>query len=150
MVNLEYLLTDKKRDMKTQIKKLLPWLCAILVVISIAATSKQLMGPASSVVNNSIVKFRGTSGWQTTNSGVIIDANNNISGVSTQTSGALNVSIGTVTNGIQYLQRDTAPTAADVGGSVGVSTNYFVRNVNGQLISYWSDGTTLYSKVLAP
>ena len=49
-----------------------------------------------------------------------------------------------------YLKAATAPTAATIGGSVGSVTNHLLMNVGGSLIDYWSDGTTLYSKRLAP
>jgi len=137
--------------MKTKLKKLFPWLCAILVIVSMAAASKQMMGPTQPVTANAVVRWKGTSGWQTTNSVVIIDDLGNISGVGTQTVQSLNIVVGTVTNGIQYLQHASAPTAADIGGSVGVSTNFLVRAVSGQLIVYWSDGMSgPYSKILAP
>lgn len=41
------------------------------------------------------------------------------------------------------------PSASVVGGSVGVSTNHEVRNVNGKLWDYWSDGATLWSAILS-
>jgi hypothetical protein len=44
----------------------------------------------------------------------------------------------------------TAPTAAQIGGVVGSVTNHLMVNVGGALIDYWSDGTTLYSRRLAP
>ena len=57
----------------------------------------------------------------------------------------------TATNGAYYLQgTNTAPTAAQIGGTVGSVTNHLIKNVGGALIDYWSDGTTLWSKQLAP
>lgn len=43
-----------------------------------------------------------------------------------------------------------APLAATIGGSVGSVTNHMLLNVGGKLMDYWSDGTSLYSKQLAP
>jgi (2Fe-2S) ferredoxin len=54
------------------------------------------------------------------------------------------------TNGYYFPQQSSAPTAASIGGTVGSVTNHLMLNVNGLLIDYWSDGTTLYSKQLAP
>lgn len=57
----------------------------------------------------------------------------------------------TATNGFYFPQgTNTAPTAANIGGTVGSVTNHLMKNVGGVLIDYWSDGTTLWSKVLAP
>ena len=56
----------------------------------------------------------------------------------------------TATNGYYFPQQSSAPTAASIGGTVGSVTNHLMLNVNGLLIDYWSDGTTLYSKQLAP
>lgn len=56
----------------------------------------------------------------------------------------------TATNGYYLPQMSAAPTAASIGGSVGSVTNHLLKNVNGALIDYYSDGTTLWSKQLAP
>jgi hypothetical protein len=56
----------------------------------------------------------------------------------------------TATNGFWYPQgTNTAPSAALVGGD-STHTNHLLKNVGGGLIDYWSDGTTVYSKQLAP
>ena len=54
-----------------------------------------------------------------------------------------------VSGGIHFSQQ-SAPTAAAIGGTVGSVTNHVLLNVNGALTAYWSDGTTLWSKILAP
>ncbi|MES2367007.1 MAG: hypothetical protein V4563_14120 [Pseudomonadota bacterium] len=53
-------------------------------------------------------------------------------------------------NAYSYPMTTVAPTAALIGGTVGSVTNHMLKNVNGALTDYWSDGTTLYSKVLGP
>lgn len=53
------------------------------------------------------------------------------------------------TNGYWFTNQ-VAPTAGQVGGIVGSRTNHLLKNVGSALIDYWSDGTTLYSKQLAP
>jgi hypothetical protein len=50
----------------------------------------------------------------------------------------------------RFIQQASAALAADIGGTVGSVTNSMIRNVNGATVLYWSDGTTLYSKQLAP
>ena len=45
----------------------------------------------------------------------------------------------------QFIE-DIAPTAAEIGGSVGAKTNCVLRNVNGALFKFWSDGTTVWSE----
>ena len=42
-----------------------------------------------------------------------------------------------------------APSAALINAT-GVGTNHLLRSVSGALMDYWSDGTNLYSKQLAP
>jgi len=60
-------------------------------------------------------------------------------------------SIITATNGFYFPQdANIAPTAAFIGGTVGSVTNHLLKNVGGSLIDYWSDGTTLWSKQIAP
>lgn len=60
-------------------------------------------------------------------------------------------SIVSATNGVFFVQgTNTAPTAAFIGGTVGSKTNHLLKCVGGGLIDYWSDGTTLWSKQLAP
>jgi hypothetical protein len=49
-----------------------------------------------------------------------------------------------------FIQYASAPSAAQIGGAVGVSTNHQLWNVNGALVDYWSDGENSYSKQLAP
>lgn len=57
----------------------------------------------------------------------------------------------TPTNGVVYPQPgNSAPLAGDIGGSAGSSTNHMLRNVGGSLIDYWSDGSTVWSKQIAP
>ena len=56
----------------------------------------------------------------------------------------------TPTNGVCFPMATSAPTAASIGGTQGSVTNHLMLNVNGLLMDYWSDGTTLYSKQLAP
>jgi hypothetical protein len=135
---------------KIDIKKMVYWFCALLVLLTIAATSKQIMGPTDPVTANAVIRWRGTSGWQATNSLMIIDDSGNATGLISLTMDTFNIGTGVVTNGVQYLQQASAPTASDVGGTVGSVTNHLIRNVNGQLIDYWADGTTLNSKTLAP
>lgn len=53
------------------------------------------------------------------------------------------------TNGYWFTNQ-SAPTAGQVGGTVGSRTNHMLKSVGSALIDYWSDGTTLYSKQLAP
>ena len=53
------------------------------------------------------------------------------------------------TNGFKFYS-NTAPTAASIGGTVGAKTNHLVQNVGGNLVDYYSDGTTLWSKQLVP
>lgn len=53
------------------------------------------------------------------------------------------------TNGYWFTNQAT-PTAAQIGGTVGSRTNHMLKNVGSALIDYWSDGTTVYSKQLAP
>jgi hypothetical protein len=57
---------------------------------------------------------------------------------------------GTAVAGCGFPMQTTAPTAAQIGGVVGSVTNHLMVNVGGALIDYWSDGTTLYSRQLAP
>ena len=130
-----------KRKFMNIFKKLLPWILSILVILSIAAASKQLMGPTTPTTQFAIARWTDNTSYKLTNSAITIDNSGNMSGLS-----VLNGGTGTVTNGIVYLQQSSAPSAADIGGSVGVSTNVLVRNVNGILIKYWSDGTTVWSQ----
>jgi hypothetical protein len=45
-------------------------LTAIILIVGIAATSKQLMGPTSPTIDNALVVWKGTSAYMTTNYGV--------------------------------------------------------------------------------
>ena len=99
-------------------------------------------------------------GYGMTNGGTLSVSNLNLSSdltlsgtlnVSNMTIGsitgdALSISTTSVSNGVVYLQRSSAPTAADIGGAVGTTTNYMILNLNGALMKYWSDGTTLWSQ----
>lgn len=58
--------------------------------------------------------------------------------------------ITTVFHSVIHPQNATAPTAAQIGGVVGSVTNHAIVNINGALMDYWSDGTTLWSKQIAP
>ena len=51
----------------------------------------------------------------------------------------------TATTGERFLMQ-TAPTAAQIGGTVSSVTNIVIANVHGILMKYWSDGTTLWSQ----
>lgn len=55
------------------------------------------------------------------------------------------------TRGTSFLQGvNVAPTPQQIGGTVGIITNHLLKNVNGSLIDYYSDGTTLWTKQLVP
>jgi len=136
--------------MKNKLKKMLPWLGIIFSIFVIAATSKQLIGPTSATTQNAIVRWSDSSSWKVTNSVVIIDDYGNISGINTQTVEQVNATIGTVTNGVEWLQQTTTPAAADIGGTVGSVTNHVLVNYNGALYDYYSDGTTVWNKKLSP
>jgi hypothetical protein len=51
---------------------------------------------------------------------------------------------------VTLQQESLTPSAASIGGTVGSVTNHVMKNVNGALVDYWSDGTTVWSKQLAP
>lgn len=93
-----------------------------------------------------------------TTSAGLIQFNNNTAGLGfAATVGGVEVNTGTqgaVTNltagGVRFPQLPTAPTAAQIGGTVGSVTNHMLVNVGGGLIDYYSDGTTLWSKQLSP
>jgi hypothetical protein len=53
-------------------------------------------------------------------------------------------------NGVAFAQQSSTPNAATIGGVSGSVTNHLLLNRNGLLIDFWSDGTTVYSKQLAP
>ena len=137
--------------MKKNFKITFKWLCLGLIIFTLAATtSKQIMGPRSATTQNAVIRWLDTSGWKGTNSLMIIDDAGNVTGIISLTMDTLNLGTGVVTNGVQYLQAASAPTASDIGGTVGSITNHLIRNVNGQLIDYWSDGVTVHNKTLAP
>ena len=54
-----------------------------------------------------------------------------------------------VNGGQLFSQQTLTPTVALVGGGNG-KTNFLTMNVNGALICYWSNGTNLWSKQIAP
>jgi lysophospholipase L1-like esterase len=53
-------------------------------------------------------------------------------------------------NTVHFPMNVATPTATSIGGVVGSVTNHLMLNVHGRLMDYWSDGTTLYSKQIAP
>jgi len=65
-------------NIRKLIDKALPWLFSMAIVLCIAAAGKQIIGPASTVVNNTVPRWYGTSGWNMTNSLVYIDNLNNV------------------------------------------------------------------------
>lgn len=138
-------------DKKNIIKKILMGLVIASSIIFVAFTSKQIMGPTSATTANAVVRWKGTTGWQATNSVVIIDDSGNVTGIATMSINQANINTIYVTNGFVYLQKTSPPLASDIGGTVGSVTNHEVININGILYDYWSDGTTLYGpKQLSP
>ena len=132
-----------------KIKSLIPWifLCSIFLI---GAATKQLIGPSSPTTSHAIARWTDNSAWKLTNSVVTIDNSGNMSGIATQTMGEADITTAYVTN-FTFLQKSNAPTASDIGGGISVGyTNYMDRNVNGIRLTFWTDGTTVYSKQLAP
>lgn len=134
-----------------QLKKLLIGIVVLFALIGLAATTRQLIGPSSATTPNALVRWRSADAFSTTNSGILVDDSSNMSGVNTQQVTEVDGNILALTNGIVYLQKASAPTAATIGGTVGSVTNYIVTDKSGILNVYWSDGTTLYGpKQIAP
>lgn len=50
---------------------------------------------------------------------------------------------------IKIESLSSVPTASQIGGS-GTQTNHLLVNFNGVLVDYWANGTTVWSKQLAP
>jgi len=119
----------------------------ITVIYSVA---KQIIGPVGLTTARALARWLDTSAYKLANSSVVIDDLGNVSGVSNQTIMRLDVGIVCVSNNLIFIQQNTAPIAGDIGGSVGSVTNCVIRNVNGILNGYYSDGVTLWTKQLAP
>lgn len=137
--------------MKINIKKIFPW-ALLLIVLTVAAVKEtSVVGPAGSTTPNAVVRWRDSSGWKSTNSVVTVADNGDVAGINNMSINQGNFSVIYVTNGFSYLQKSSAPTVSDIGGTVGSVTNHLIINVNGVLYDYWSDGVTLYGpKQLSP
>jgi hypothetical protein len=121
-----------------------------LIVNLVYSATKIITGPTTATTARAAVRWKDTSQFKVTNSLVLIDDGGTISGVATQAMIRFDTGDIYLTNGVIFLQHASAPTAGDIGGTVGVTTNHLIRNVMGNLTNYWSDGTTLWSKRLAP
>jgi len=128
------------------------WFCLGFIITGLlwAAPSKQLLGPTASTTANALARWTDTTASRLTNSVVFVDINGNLSGVNTQNLNQANISTGITTNGLIFLSRSSLPSASDVGGTIGSITNYLMTVTNGITTVFWSDGTTLYSKQIAP
>lgn len=113
-------------------------------------STKIVKGPSAATTANAAVRWKDTSRFNATNSPVTIGNDGSLTGVATQSVSVLNIGKTYLTNGLIFLQHASAPTAGEIGGTVGAITNHLTRNVTGKLTNYWSDGTTLWSKQLAP
>jgi len=113
--------------------------------------AKPIVNPSIATTVKAMVRWSDTGAYKVTNSTIIIDDSGNTIGVKTQSIATLIISNKIYfTNGMVFLQQNSAPVASDIGGTVGSVTNHLIRNVLGNLYDYYSDGTTLWTTQLAP
>ena len=135
--------------MNKQLKTILiTSMVSILLVLGIGAAVKQVIGPSAPTVAGQVAIWTDTSAWKLTNCPVIINGLGDMSGIGTVTATEIDSTTTYTTNGTQYLQHtldDDTTLKALIGGSASV-TNYLIRNVNGALMKYWCNGTTVWSQ----
>ncbi len=72
------------------------------------------------------------------------------SGLPNQILGSAGWTASPVVNAIGFSQVASPPSAYEIGGTPGSATNHLLRNVGGVMFDFWSDGTAVYSKQIAP